>query len=57
MANNPEVERLMELVEDYARHLVKVDFWSGKVKNSCYLTPAYDAKAKLEKALASTITY
>lgn len=43
---------IMKLVEDYARHLVAVDFWSGKVKNSVILDPAYAAKKRLEQALA-----
>lgn len=54
---SPEVQRLMVLVEDYARHLVKVDFWSGTQKNSSVLTPAYEAKKRLEEALQQTITY
>jgi len=47
------MSELLKLVEDYARHLVAVDFWSGKVKASAILTPAYEARARLEAFAAA----
>ena len=44
---------LLKLAEDYARHLVAVDFWSGKVTASAVLAPAYEAKGRLEAFAAA----
>jgi hypothetical protein len=41
-------ETLLALAEDYAKHLVAVDFWSGKVVASVLLDAAYASKARLE---------
>ena len=45
------MENVWELVEDYSRKLATVDYWSGNVKNSSILKPAYEAKEKLELVL------
>jgi hypothetical protein len=47
---------LLKLAEDYARHLVAVDFWSGKVIASAVLTPAYEARERLEAFAAALAT-
>jgi hypothetical protein len=36
-------------VEDYAKKLHAVDYWSGEVKSSAILAPAYEATANLQK--------
>lgn len=46
-------EGLMGLVEDYARKIRDVDFWSGKVKSSLMLDLAYEARSKLMAAVGS----
>lgn len=40
---------ILIMIEDYAKHLHAVDYWSGKVKSSSILNPAYEVRAKLEK--------
>lgn len=45
---------LEKLVEDYARHLVNVDFWSGMQKSSAILMPAYQSCDKLKAAIYGT---
>ncbi|MCS4089546.1 hypothetical protein [Rhizobium sp. BK176] len=53
MANEKQVEAFMELAEEYARHLVAVDFWSGRVKSASLIEAAEDVKAKLRRSISS----
>lgn len=57
MEKEHEVERIMKMVEEYSRHLVEVDFWSGKQKNGPKLEAAYESRKRLQKELSGLITY
>ena len=41
-------QEILTLVEDYAKKLYAVDYWSGKQKSSSILSIAYESKTKLE---------
>lgn len=47
------MNHLLEKIESYAKQLQQVDFWSGKVKNSATLAPAYEAQHDLQNSLKS----
>lgn len=40
-------------VEDYAKKLHAFDYWSGEVKSSAILAPAYEATANLQKIFST----
>lgn len=47
----PEGAELWRLIDDYARKVAAVDFWSGKVKAGALLDLAYEARNNLRAAL------
>lgn len=44
-------KEVMKLIEDYAKNLKEVDYWSGQMKSSLILNKAYEFKNKIENFL------
>lgn len=50
-ALHPDKKELWVIIDDYARKVKATDYWSGKILNSTYLTPAHESWDTLRDAI------